>query len=119
MATVNIVVENDADFYSIFQYVTTNPDGTIGAPVDMTGCSLEMMLRAVATDVTALLRLGSDTGDFVLMDQINGYFSLYVAQAVLVALPLGTYDQSNIMTLGGLKTRIWSGSFVISAGATR
>jgi hypothetical protein len=119
MAIVNITVENDADFYQLFQYVTTNADGSIGVPVDMTGASLEMMLRRHAADETALLRLATDTGDFVLTDTVNGFFTLMIKQPVLQQLGLGSFDQSNIMTLSGLKTKLWSGMIVVSPGPTR
>jgi hypothetical protein len=115
MAIVNITVENDADFYQLFQYVMV----TSGAPINMTGASLEMMLRRHASDETAVLRLATDTGDFTLTDPINGFFTLRIGQDVLERLGLGSYDQSNIMTVGGLKTRIWSGTLVNNPGPTR
>jgi hypothetical protein len=114
MATVNITVENDADFYRVFQYQTTDGD-----PIDMTGASLEMMLRRHAEDETALLRLGTDTGEFVVVDAVNGKFSLLIRQLTLEQLGLGSFDHSNIMTVGGYKTKIWSGVLVNNAGPTR
>jgi hypothetical protein len=114
MAIVNITVENDADFYWQFQYV----DST-AAPIDLTGATLEMMLRRHAADGTALLRLASDTGDFVLTDPVNGFFTLRIAQDVLEHLGLGSFDHSNIMTRGGYKTRLWSGTLINNAGPTR
>jgi hypothetical protein len=113
-AIVNITVENDADFYWQFQYV----DATL-APIDMTGASLEMMLRRHAPDDTAVLRLATDSSDFVLVDPGNGMFTLMIRQPVLQKLALGSYDHSNIMTQGGIKTRIWSGTLTNNAGPTR
>lgn len=115
MAIVDITVANDADFNRQFQYVTAS-DNT---PIDITGAALEMMLRANATDATVYLRLGTDTGEITINDPVNGLFVVYISQATLAQLALGTYDQSNIMTLGGLKTRIWSGTFTNNAGPTR
>jgi hypothetical protein len=115
MAIVNITVENDADFYRVFQYMMA----ASGTPIDITGCSLEMMLRRRAEDETALLRLATDTGDFVLIDAVNGKFSLMIRQTVLEQLSLGSYDHSNIMTRGGYKTKIWSGTLINNAGPTR
>jgi hypothetical protein len=119
MAIVNITVQNDADLYQLFQYVSVNPDGSIGQPINMTGASLEMMLRRHASDETAVLRLATDSGEFVLTDPTDGYFTLKVVQSVLEQLGLGSFDQSNIMTLGGLKTSVWRGTFVINPGPTR
>jgi hypothetical protein len=115
MAIVNITVENDADFYRAFQYVAA----TSGAPINMTGASLEMMLRRHAEDVEALLRLATDTGEIVLTDPVNGTFTVLISQDSLERLGLGSFDQSNIMTLGGLKIKIWSGTLVNNAGPTR
>ena len=114
MATVNITVENDADFYRVFQYQTV-----AGVPIDITGCTLEMMLRRRASDETALLRLATDTGEMVLLDPVNGKFSVLIAQLTLERLGTGDFDHSNIMTRGGYKTRIWSGTITNNAGPTR
>jgi hypothetical protein len=114
MAIVNITVENDADFYRAFQYQAAS-----GAPINMTGASLEMMLRRHAEDVEALLRLGTDTGEIVLTDPVNGLFSVLIRQDTLERLGLGSFDHSNIMTLGGYKTKIWNGTLINNAGPTR
>src|SRR4029077_421526 len=103
MAIVNITVENDADFYKIFQYKMAS-----GAPINMTGASLEMMLRRHAADVEAVMRLATDSGEIVMVDPANGIFTVYIKQDELERLDLGKYDQSNIMTQGGLKTKVWS-----------
>jgi hypothetical protein len=115
MAIVNITVTNDADFYRAFQYVMQSDN----APIDMTGASLEMMLRRHAEDVEALMRLGTDTGEIVLTDPVNGLFTIMIRQEDLERLGLGSFDHSNIMTQGGLKTKIWSGTLVNNAGPTR
>jgi hypothetical protein len=114
MATVNITVENDADFYRTFVWQTID-----GAPIDMTGGSLEMMLRRRAMDETALMRLGTDTGEIVMTDPIAGQFTVRIAQIDLERLGLGAFEQSNIFTRNGYKVRIWSGTFTNNAGATR
>ena len=114
MAIVNITVENDADFYRKFQYVMAS-----GPAIDMTGASLEMMLRRHAEDVEALLRLATDTGEITLIDPANGLFTVLIRQDALERLGLGSFDHSNIMTLGGFKTKIWSGTLVNNAGPTR
>ena len=119
MAIVNITVENDADFYRVFQYAVVNPDGSIAGPVNITGAAMEMMLRRRAEDASALLRLATDTGEIALVDPTNGKFTVLIAQNTLEQLGLGDFDHSNIMTLNGLKTKIWSGTFTNNAGATR
>jgi hypothetical protein len=115
MSTVNITVTNDADFYRAFQYVTS----ATGAPIDITGTSMEMMLRRHAEDVDALLRLGTDTGEIVLYDPAHGFFTVMIRQDTLERLGLGSYDHSLIMTQLGLKIKIWDGTLVNNAGPTR
>ena len=114
MTTVNITVDNDADFYRVFQYQMSD-----GAPIDISGGSFVMMLRRNAKDEAAQLRLGTDTGEIVLVDAVNGKFSVRIAQEVLVRLGLGDFDHSNVMTLAGFKTNIWSGKFTNNPGAAR
>ena len=114
MATVNITTYNDADFYRTFAWQTVEGDA-----IDMTGMTLEMMLRRHATDETALLRLGTDTGEIVLVDPVNGKFSVRIVQDELARLGLGVFDQSNIATSGASKIRIWSGTLENNAGPTR
>jgi hypothetical protein len=114
MAIVNITVENDADFYTAFQYQTMS-----GVPIDLTGATMEMMLRRHAADAAAVLRLGTDTGEMVIYDPVNGLFTVLVTQDTLERLGLGDFDHSNILTRGGSKTKIWSGLFTNNAGPTR
>lgn len=114
MTTVNITVDNDADFYRVFQYVTI-----LGAPIDITGGKMEMMLRRHATDSTAVLRLGTDTGEIEIVDPVQGMFTILIRQDTLEKLGLGDYDQSNILSFSELKVQLWSGVFTNNAGPTR
>lgn len=114
MAKVDITVTNDADFYRLFQYVTT---GLV--PINITGCSLEMKVRRRAEDHAALLRLGTDTGEIVLTDPTNGFFTVMIVKDELLRLGLGAFAHSNVMTFHGVLTSIWSGSLTVNAGAAR
>jgi hypothetical protein len=114
MAIVTITTYNDADFYRTFLWQTID-----GVPIDMTGMSLEMMLRRHARDEAAVLRLGSDTGEIVLTDPVNGQFTVMIKQDALVRLGLGDFDHSNIATHDNFKLRVWSGTLTNNAGATR
>jgi hypothetical protein len=116
MATVNIDCSNDADFYCEFLYASGDE---VPVPINITGASLEMMLRRRAEDVAAVLRLGTDTGEIALTDAINGKFTVMIRQAELLKIGLGDFDHSLIMTRTGNKTRIWSGKLTNNAGATR
>ena len=92
---------------------------TSGTPINITGATMEMMLRRHASDEAAVMRLATDTGEIVLTDPVNGFFTVMIRQPALQRLGLGDYYHSNIMTLSGLKTRIWRGMFTNNAGPTR
>jgi hypothetical protein len=55
----------------------------------------------------------------VLIDPVNGMFTVLISQDALEHLGLGDFDHSNIMTANGLKIKIWSGLFTNNAGPTR
>jgi hypothetical protein len=114
MTTVNITVNNDADFYRTFRWQTT-----AGSPIDMTGMELEMMLRRHAKDVAAVLRLGTDTGEIVLTDSLGGTFTVRIGQEQLERLGLGDYDQSLIASRNSRKVSVWNGLLTNNAGPTR
>jgi hypothetical protein len=114
VAVVNITTQNDADFYRTFAWQTIQ-----GAPINLGGMLMEMMLRRHASDVASVLRLGSDTGEIVFLDMGAGKFSVRIPQATLERLGLGDFDHSCIVTRNGYKVRVWSGLLTNNAGATR
>ena len=114
MTTVNITVYNDADFYRTFQYV-----GVGGTPINITGASMEMMLRRNASDKTALLRLGTNTGEIAIIDAVAGKFTVKITQDTLERLGLGEFDHSNIISTVYGKRQVWAGVLINNAGATR
>ncbi len=114
MSIVNITTQNDADFYRSFRWETI-----AGAPLDLTGGTMEMMLRRHARDEAAVLRLGSDTGEIVFVNAVGGEFTVRIQQDALVRLGTGDFDQSNIFNRNGYKVRVWTGLLTNSAGPTR
>ena len=114
MAIVNITVTNDADFYRVFQYMMGS-----GAPIDITGASMVMMLRRNAKDETALMKLSTSTGEIVIIDGPVGKFSVRIAQIELERLGLGDFDHSNVMSLAGYKRSIWTGILTNNPGPSR
>lgn len=112
--TVNITTQNDADFYRSFALETVD-----GAPINLSGATMEMMLRRHAADATAMLRLGTDTGEIVLTSPGSGQFSVKITQDMLLRLGLGDFAQSNIMTLNGIKWCVWNGTLTNNAGPSR
>jgi hypothetical protein len=114
MTVVNITVENDADFYRVFQYQTVS-----GVPINITGAVMWMMLRRHAKDEVAVLRLGTDTGEIMLVDPVNGKFSVRIAQATLERLGLGDFDQSLVADMATYRRGIWSGVLTNNPGPSR
>jgi hypothetical protein len=114
-ATVDIFVENDGDFYYNFAFQDLS-----GNPIDLTGATeMVMKVRRQADDALALLELSTDTGEIAIYDPVNGLFTIFITQSVLVVMELGTYDQSLVVTLNGIKVPIWIGSLTINAGPSR
>lgn len=114
MATVNITVENDADFYRTFIWQDAN-----GVPIDLSNATFVMKARKNAVDATAYLVLATETGEIAILDGPNGQFSIRISQPRLLELSLGSYDQSLIVTMNTLKQRVWSGELTINPGPSR
>jgi hypothetical protein len=114
MTVVNITVENDADFYRLFQYQTIG-----GVPIDITGAQMLMMLRRRAADEAAQMKLSTETGEITIVDPINGLFSIMIKQNALERLGLGDYAHSNILIRGASKKSIWTGTLTNNPGPSR
>jgi hypothetical protein len=114
MAIVNITTQNDADFYRVFTVQMAD-----GSAFDLTGSTMEMMLRRHAQDEAAVLRLATDTGEIVIIDPPGGQFTLLIRQGSLLRLGLGDFDQSMISSRAGYKLRIWTGILTNNPGPTR
>lgn len=114
MAIVNITVENDADFYRQFAYQLID-----GTPIDLTGNTLRMGLRHRAEEAHEDLLLTTENGGLAIIDAPNGKFTVLITQDQLVHLQLGAYEHSLIRFVASARYRIWSGSLVVNAGASR
>lgn len=134
-ATVNITVENDADFYQVFQY--TLADGV--TPISIVAATFTFGVRRSLADASALFKVTSAGGSVTLngvaqpngqiqiVDGPNGKFGLWIAKAQLQAAPLGTWSHSLLITQTAaagafpptLTTPVWSGALTINQGASR
>ena len=114
MAIVTITCENDADFYRQFAYQSID-----GTPIDLSGNTLRMGIRHHAIDAVVELLLTTENGGLLLTDPVNGRFTVWIKQAQLLELPLGTHDHSLIRAWGGVHYRIWSGTLKNNAGPSR
>lgn len=114
MAIVNITCENDADFCRQFAYQLVD-----GTPIDLTGNTMKMGIRHRAADVTEEMLLTTENGGLSITDPPNGKFTVTITQARLVQLEVGDYEHSLIRIVGPQRIRVWSGSLVNNAGASR
>jgi hypothetical protein len=114
MAIVNIIAQNDADFYAWFAF----KDGG-GNPIDLTGATMDMKLRRHVEDATVFLDLSTANGDIVLVDPLSGVFTIFIEMEILQQLSPGDYAQSLIMDANGLRTQIWNGTFTNNLGPSR
>ncbi|RXG91602.1 hypothetical protein [Bradyrhizobium zhanjiangense] len=115
MAIVNITIENDADFYRQFAYQLLD-----GTPISLAGNTLRMGIRHRAADRHEDLLLTTENGGLSIVDGPNGLFTVLITQDQLVHLPIGAYEHSLIRTIsGGMQLRMWSGSLINNAGASR
>lgn len=95
-AQVNITVENDADFFQVFQY--TLADGV--TPINIVGTTFTFGVRRSLNDAGTLFKVTStvsSSGQIQIVDGPNGKFGLWIARAQLLAAPLGTWAQSMLI----------------------
>jgi hypothetical protein len=124
-AQVNITVENDADFYQVFQY--TLSDGV--TPISIIGATFTFGVRRSLSDtgvmfyVTSIL---STKGQIQIIDGPNGKFGLWIAKTALQAAPTGTWSQAMLVSIPAtslfpptLTQVVWDGTLTINNGAAR
>lgn len=116
MTTVNITTINDSDFYRLFAYQTMEDPPV---PISIVGCTMEMKIRRRASDDAAVLRLGTDTGEIVLVDAVNGKFTVLITKENLLHIGIGLFEHSNVMTINGFRVNIWAGRLTNNPGAAR
>lgn len=117
MATIDLETYTDSDLVESYIYQTE-----AGAPIDLTGYSLRLMVRHRAADHTAEFECTTYNGRIWFNDATLGQFTLQIPLAVLSSLQPGSYVQSLIATAPEpslLRKDIWRGALLHSAGPTR
>lgn len=123
-AQVNITVENDADFYQVFQY--TQPDGQ--TPVNLLGTTFKMGIRRTVGDAGILFNvtsMPSAAGAITLVNPQQGLFALWIAQPQLLLTPIGTWFHSLIASVPAtegippLALQVFGGTLTITDGPSR
>lgn len=119
---VDIVTFSDADLIRTFYYRQID---TL-TPVDLTGCSMRMMVRKAADDATVFIELSTGIGssglapNIFITDTINGIFGIEITRQMLLTVAPGVYVHSLIMqNINGIRTDIWRGTLTHSIGPTR
>jgi hypothetical protein len=114
---VDIETFSDSDFYRLYKYVS---DATLLTPVDLSGSSLRMMVRANAASATVFMEM-STLNERIIIDFLSpGVFSLRIPLSELSVLSAGVYVHSLIRTRpDSFKEQVWQGSLTHSIGPTR
>ena len=134
LSQLNITVENDADFYQVFQYML--PDGR--TPINIANATFVFGVRRDLADTSALFRVTSvggtvtlngvsvPNGQIQIVDGPKGKFGIWIAMAQLQAAPLGTWAHSLVITQPAtllfpptLTIPIWNGTITINPGPSR
>lgn len=113
-ATVNLVIEQGADFSHIVGL--TNSDGSV---FDLTGYDARMQIRSSVATITTLYELTVSNGRIEL-NELAGQLRLNIPNAVTTAMTWrsGVYDLE-IISGAGLVTRIMQGNATLSLEVTR
>jgi hypothetical protein len=114
MAIVNITTQTDADFLCNFLYTYQS-----GTAIDLTGDTMRMGIRKRASDITEQMMLTTENGGLTITNAVGGGFSVYITQADLERLPVDSYEHSLVRFHAGNILRVWSGTLINNAGASR
>jgi hypothetical protein len=90
-------------------------------PIDLTGSTLLMMVRADPAENYAPISLTSEGGNGITInDAVGGSFTITIPNATLGAMPAGDYVHSLVRVRpDGLRELIWNGKLTHSIGPTR
>ncbi len=104
-------VPTNVTFAKAFQY--TAADGV--TPVDLTGSTLSMQVRASASDPISVVPVV-----VTVTDPLNGRFTVSIPAASLANVQPKTYVHDLVrLRPDGVKEQVWSGTMTIAAGVTR
>ncbi len=103
-------VPTNVTFSKGFQYTTS-----ANAPVDLTGSTLTMQVRASAANPTLAFPVV-----VAITDALNGGFSISIDASQLARASAGTYVHDLVrLRPDGVTEQIWTGTMVVTAGVTR
>ena len=113
--TLTITIEQGATYSKLITWKT----GTPALPIDLTGCTARMQVRAKITSVTPLLELTTENGGIIL-GGTAGTITLFISAEDTAAFDWdgGAYDLEIEFTDGTVVRRLY-GSVSVSPEVTR
>ena len=104
----NIVIDAGADFDQIF-----NLENIANAPLDLTGYTATSKLKKHPASL-------NNTATFVVSfpNRTQGQIKISLGSTLTSAIKAGRYSYDILLNDGSLKTRIVSGSAIVTAGVT-
>ena len=104
----NIVIDAGADFNQVF-----NLETAANSPLDLTGFTATSKLKKHPASLT-------DKATFAVSfpNRAQGSLKISLGSSVTSALKAGRYSYDVLLNDGSLKTRIVSGSAIVTAGVT-
>ena len=104
----NIVIDAGADFDQIF-----NLENVANAPLDLTGYTATSKLKKHPASL-------NNTATFIVSfpNRTQGQIKISLGSTLTSAIKAGRYSYDVLLNDGSLKTRIVSGSAIVTAGAT-
>ncbi len=114
-ARVDLSIEAGATFRRRLRWTA----GAIGTPIDLTGCTARMQLRAAVASPTVLANLTSENGGIAL-GGIAGPIDLHIPAATTAALEItaGVWDLELVAPDGDVR-RLAEGTFRVNPEITR
>jgi hypothetical protein len=94
-------------------------DGNPSAPVDLTGYTAKMQVRATKADTKVILELTSLLGGGITLGGALGTIDLDLNAGYTRWVPAGRFVYDLEMTNGATVTRLIEGAFVVSGEVTR
>jgi hypothetical protein len=103
-----------------FVYQTVDSTGTIFTPVNLTGSTIKLEIRAEETDHEALVSVYSPDGGIQITNAAQGQFTVVIDRADLIYLAAGSYYTDLVRLMpNGYQERLWEGNAVVVQGTTR
>ena len=104
----NIVIDAGADFDQVF-----NLENTANSPLDLTGFTATSKLKKHPASLKE-----QATFSVSFTNRLQGELKISLGSSITSALKAGRYSYDVLLNDGSLKTRIVSGSAIVTAGVT-